>query len=142
MEYFDAVESEWTTLPISAVDAAALQAVGERLVPAEAWWGVSQPVGDRESAEAASRSAVHCRMTAGGHWQVRVADRIGIVATGDVGIRVRPKIPFEHALHLMRKGHHGLAAAMNVDDARVAADSVGGFWELICTHSSARLSEW
>jgi 5-methylcytosine-specific restriction enzyme subunit McrC len=140
LQYFDAVESEWTTVPITASDAAGLRAAGERLVPATAWWGTGELDTDPEDPQAAARSAVHCRMTTGGHWQVRVADRIGLVATGDVAVRVHPKIPVEHALFLFRKAHHGLAAAMTVDDARVMAEAAGGFWELIC-HAFVREAE-
>ena len=132
MQFFEAVESEWTSLPISEHDARALQAVGERLVPQQEWWGMTQPAEDSEGTAAEARSAVHCRMSAGGRWRVRVAERVGVIATRDVAIRVHPKIPADHALYLLHKGHRGLASALNIDDARVIAESAAGFWEVVC----------
>lgn len=124
MTSFTLIESTSAPLPITDDQAAALQEMGSRLASKLAWWGDSP---DDEDEPAEPRSVIRCHRAPSG-WVVRVADAIGLIATGDVQLIVQPKIPQSHLLYLLAESEEVPRLQPSVG----ALESGASFWELIC----------
>src|SRR5687768_17410635 len=86
-------ESQPTSMSLTASQAAALQAAGQRLASNAQWWG-----GDDVPPQ---RTVIRCEPIYDGRWEVTVVDAVGLIAVGtDLQIRVVPKIPSAHLLYL------------------------------------------
>jgi 5-methylcytosine-specific restriction enzyme subunit McrC len=89
------VESQETSLDISAKEAELLAALGHRLASDTQWWGAE------EDDEPSRRSVIVCRKQ-GAAWRVLIREAVGLIALDDLTIRVVPKIPLNHFLYLAR----------------------------------------
>lgn len=143
----DIVESTWSPVPIGTAEARALEELGERLVsrdPDPSHVTAAREGSDAEGAAPARRSAIRCRRGTDDQWQVEVPNRIGVIAVGDVTIRVMPKIEQSHFMYLLRQIDR-LGAHLTTADVQVASEALGGFWEVLA-HSylwaAERLIRW
>jgi len=86
-------ESQPEVLPLTALEAAALQEAGRRLV------GPAKPWGDDDSDS--TRTVVRCEPLINGQWRVTVDNAVGLIGLGhDTQLVVSAKIPSSHLLHL------------------------------------------
>src|SRR3954462_4015633 len=86
-------ESTWCAIEgLTREQARALEALGEELSAT-----------DGETGE--KTSLIQCRFTTSGKWEVRVAEAIGLIGVGSESWPVDPKIPLEHLLFLLQRGH-------------------------------------
>lgn len=115
---YELTESAATTLLLSPEQAAALRAVGRRLVD-------PNPSGDDSD-----RSAIECSSVDGVNWRVRVVNAVGVIGLpGSLRITVRPKIPTDHMMYLLRRG--GAVPRTTPVDAMVSKSS--DFQDLIAS---------
>ena len=89
------VESTQSELRLSESQVQSLQRLGRRLASDARWWGSAD-----EGLE--SRTVIRCEPASSGLHKVRVSDAIGAIGLGGLQITVKPKIPLQHLLFLLR----------------------------------------
>src|SRR5687767_580961 len=122
MRTFTLQESTSSLLELSAAEATALQHLGSRLASKKGWWGAVSDTTEE-------RSVIRCRPDAGGFWEVRVSDAVGLISTGELQLLVEPKIPTSHLLHLFSKA----GALPRLEDQRGLVAAGMSLWELVAT---------
>jgi 5-methylcytosine-specific restriction enzyme subunit McrC len=113
------VESEAAVVGLSADEAGALTALGQKLASKSSWWG--------EDEEAAPKSVIDVRQDSGGQWFVLVREAIGVISVGNHEIVVAPKIPDDHFLYLAHMG--GLIP--RIDASATTVEHGNNLWEVI-----------
>jgi 5-methylcytosine-specific restriction enzyme subunit McrC len=114
------VESEARRVRLSTREAEQLALLGQRLTSDTKWWGAK----DDEGTE---RSVIDCRMRPDGLWDLKVLEAVGLIAVGDLQIRIEPKIPLPHFMYLATRSK----LFPRTDDAITSTDRADHLIELI-----------
>lgn len=93
-EYF-VKESSRYTLPLNDQEATLLAALGRSMAAAKDWWG-------HRAEDDANRAVIRMERAERECWTVTFREVVGVVAIGDICIRVAPKIPAAHFNHVIR----------------------------------------
>jgi 5-methylcytosine-specific restriction enzyme subunit McrC len=91
-------ESQGREVDLTREEAEAIARLGVALASKKQWWGVSS---DSDAEASGERSAISCEPTKTGRWRVCVNNAIGAFGTACTTFVVRPKIPANHALHIL-----------------------------------------
>ncbi|HEY1129833.1 MAG TPA: hypothetical protein VGF12_10550, partial [Roseateles sp.] len=89
-------ESTSALLALEPEQAFSLSRLGAQLASRRAWWGASRGEDDRDE-----RSVIRVEAAADGRFRVTVHNMIGAIALDGVNIRILPKIPLCHFLHIV-----------------------------------------
>ncbi len=136
------VESRPTELEISAEEAQALAALGQKLASDKTWWGEVGEEDLEESGDDRRRSVIKVSPSGPGKWQVTVVDAVGVAALPELQLVVAPKIPISHLLFLFSESgdwpkldDQAIAQLASADDL---AELVA-YWYLNCLERVLRL---
>lgn len=88
-------ESKYCSVSISAEEARALNDLGGRLASQKSFRGDTT-----EAPENRSRTVIEC-VSDGISWKMFASGVVGVIAVGDLQVRIRPKIPKKHFIYLL-----------------------------------------
>lgn len=118
MPTYSLIESRARVVPLSTDQAEELQRLGRALASDRQFWGDSEPN--------ANRSVLDCRPDKRG-FRVVVHNCIGTIGIGELVLNVRPKIPRDHFLYLMRLANR----LPRTETPRALAGESEALWPLV-----------
>ncbi len=126
-EILEVKEARETLVDLTAEQADYLERLGRDLAgKTSSVWG-REPVDGDDSVEPDERSVIRCTKTTNGAYRLRISNAVGVISIPGAILKVVPKIPLPHFLHIARRGF----SSPRLGQDRITVDSFDLFWEVV-----------